>query len=261
MSLPEHTSASQLSTYASCPRKYRYKYLDDVEPEYKSISLCLGAAVHSSIGWYFEQHRNGKSPSIEEAMSITGADLAAATDCENLSWGKWNQADLTRHACALVECFLEKHGNLPVTGAEVPFEVELFDPTTGEILPRKMLGYLDFTVEGGGLIELKTARKEYSEVDIASNIQFGGYNYALKHLSIGRYLDLLVLVKNKHPRIQEIRLQPNAKVERWFLESASAIERAILSGNYPPAPGNRCGMCEYQGRCLGIDEVSHAEAA
>ncbi len=260
MPLPSTTSATQLSTFASCPRKYRYRYLDKAEPEYKAVGLVLGSAVHSSIGWYFERCRDGRTPSITETLSITGADLTAGLN-DKVRLGKWNKPDLTRHACALVECFLQKFGELPVIGTEVPFEVELYDPETGEVLPRKLLGYLDFTVEGGGLIELKTARSEYSEVDIARNLQFGGYAYALRQLNLGKHLDVIVLIKNKTPRIQQVRIEPNPRAERWFLESAAAIERAILSGNYPPAPGFGCAMCEYQGRCLGIGEVSHAEAA
>jgi CRISPR/Cas system-associated exonuclease Cas4 (RecB family) len=258
--LPELTSATQLSTYAACPRKYRYRYLDHVEPEYKAVGLVLGSAVHSSIGWYFERRKEGITPSIMEVLPIVGADLEAALE-PNVRMGRWNKPDLTRHAFALVECFLEKYGELPVTGSEVPFEIELFDPETGEVLPRKMLGYLDFTVEGAGLIELKTARAEYSAVNIARNLQFGGYSYALNRLRLGKYLDIIVIIKNRQPRIQQIRLQPSDKTEFWFLQSATAIERAILSGNYPPAPGFSCAICEYQEKCLGISGVQHAKAA
>ena len=84
MPLPDTTSATQLSTYADCPRKYRYRYLDHAEPEYKAVGLALGSAVHSSIGWYYERRRDGKAPSISEVMSITGADLTAAlAECVN----------------------------------------------------------------------------------------------------------------------------------------------------------------------------------
>ena len=60
MPLPDHTSAAQLACYAACPRKYEYRYVEGAPPEYKSVSLALGAAVHSSIGWWFEQRLAGR---------------------------------------------------------------------------------------------------------------------------------------------------------------------------------------------------------
>ena len=95
--LPEHTSASQLNTYARCPRAYRYKYIDGVEPEFKSVSLALGSAVGSAIAWFFDEQKAGRAPTIEDAVAIVRADLAAATT-GNVYWGKWTEPDLTERA-------------------------------------------------------------------------------------------------------------------------------------------------------------------
>ena len=74
--LPEHTSASQLNTYASCPRKYSLRYLEKTPPEDRSPSLVLGSVVHSAIGWFFEAKITGESPAPVDAAEL-GAILRA----------------------------------------------------------------------------------------------------------------------------------------------------------------------------------------
>jgi putative RecB family exonuclease len=257
--LPKHTSASQLNAYARCPRSFKYRYLDDIAPELKSVSLALGSAVGSAIAWWYEEKQAGRSPTIAEATTTVRADLTAATHGV-IHWGKWTEPDLVERAERLVACFLKGHGALPVIASEARFEVPLYDPDNGEVMPRRMLGFFDLVLEGRKVIELKTAQSEYKPVDIARSLQFGGYQLAMEAFDFQDGLDLVVLVKNKVPRLQQIRLKPSAATRHWFLESACAIERAIGAGHFPPAPGMSCTYCEYQHRCLGIAR-SHAQAA
>lgn len=258
MRLPEHTSAAQLSTYAMCPKKYRLRYVDRAEAEFKSVSLALGSTVHSSIGWWFQQRMRGRQPRLEEALEIVPADFAAATDGET-RWGQWTKEALESHAARLVLHFLEKFGELPVRAIETRFTLDLYDPDTGEMLPRRLLGFFDLLIGAAGAVELKTARNDWDRFDIASNVQVAAYLMAIDVLRAAETLDILVIIKNKSPRIQQVRLRPRPESRRWFLESASSIERAIQDGHFPPAPGRGCASCEYQQRCLG--QVLDVEAA
>lgn len=258
--LPEHTSAVQLGLYATCPRKYHLRYIFRAQAEFKSVSLALGAAVHSAIGWWFEQRGTGGAPTREDVATIVRADLTAATD-EATRYGKWTHEDLEKHAERLVQCFLDKYAALPVKDNEARLTLELIDPETGEVMPRKVLGHLDFVLDDGRVVELKTARSAYTDIDVAKNLQFGGYRLALRQLGIADEMHVVVLVKNKAPKLQHIRLKPDERSERFFLRAACDIEHAILAGHFPAAPGFGCGTCEYQRRCLGIAEEDHASAA
>lgn len=257
MPVPDHTSASQLSTYASCPRKYAFRYVDHVESEFKSVSLVLGSVFHGAVQWYVERRAEGERPDIEDALLIARADFAAATEVGNLRWGRWTREDLAEHARRLVAFFLRERGDLPVRSTEARFEMDLYDPETGEILPRTYIGFFDLLLDGS-VGELKTARSEYTPMQIASNLQLGGYLVAADRHGLGG-LDLMVIIKNRQPRLQQLRLKPSPKAESWFLEAACSIERSIAAGHFPPSPGWMCGSCEYQQRCLG--QVVDAEAA
>lgn len=260
MALPEFTSATQLSTYSWCPRKFRFRYLDSAEPEYRSVSLALGSVVHGVIEWWFEARRSGGTPTVHDAMNILRADFAAAMH-DDVRLGKWTPGDLRDHAGRLVRCFLEQLGETEVQGTEMRFELSLYDPDTGECMERPLVGYFDLYLGEGRAMEIKTARSEYTPLSLTTNLQFGAYLMALDEHSEAGELDLAVIVKNRSPRIQRLKLHPNARSERWFLKAATTIEAAIQSGHFPPAPGLGCGGCEFQRRCLGQVGEADAEAA
>lgn len=250
MSLPDHTSASQMTTYAACPRKYELKYLEGAEPEFTPVSLALGSVVHSATEWYFEQKRDGHEPTPADTAAIVRADLAAAFEAY-VELGKWTRPDLETHAQRLVHTLVEELGDLSVRDTEVPFDLVLHDPRTGEALPRPLLGFLDLVVEGGLILELKTARSDYTAVQVATSLQLNAYLHALAELDLGHTLGLVVLVKTRNPRVQRLELRPDHGGRRWFLEAATRIERGIQAGHFPPSPGWACSGCEFRRRCLG----------
>jgi len=250
VNLPKHCSAAQLSTYAACPKKYELCYLEHADQEFTSVGLALGGVVHAAVEWFFDRKVEGHDPSVDDALQILRADFAAALDTE-IRLGKWTPKDLEEHARRLVRHLLENIGDLPVRASEVRFEMALYDAETGEVLPRPFIGFFDLLLDGGNVVELKTARSEYTPIQVATNLQIGGYLVALEQLDLGDTLDLVVVVKNRKPRLQKLRLKPTPQSEDWFLSAATRIERSIQARHFPPSPGWSCGSCEYQRRCLG----------
>src|SRR5688572_20236335 len=86
LEVPPTTSASQLVSYAMCPRKYAAQYVYGVEPEFTSLPLVLGSVVHSGIEWWFGERLEGRSPTIDQALDVVCADLIAATSGVNVRW-------------------------------------------------------------------------------------------------------------------------------------------------------------------------------
>ncbi len=56
-------SWSQLSTFRQCPLRYRFRYLDRLEPEFVSASLLVGSSIHRAI----EHHHRRQLESDEPA--------------------------------------------------------------------------------------------------------------------------------------------------------------------------------------------------
>ena len=45
--MPDRISVSQVTSYLLCPRKYRFRYIDKLEPEHRSANMAYGSAVHT----------------------------------------------------------------------------------------------------------------------------------------------------------------------------------------------------------------------
>jgi len=259
--LPAHTSASQLSCYASCPRKFEYRYVLQREPEYRSTGLALGTAVHGAVAWWFEEGIAGRVPALGQALKVLRADLSAALAYPNVRWKQDTPASLLADAESLLRLFLEQHGQLPVVETEVRFDMPIVDPTNGETMPRACIGYFDLELSNGNIVELKTAAKSYSATDLRVNLQFGAYRTAARYFG-DIDVEVLALIKTKTPRVQHVALHATRELATWFMQAASAIERGIATGVYPPSPGPMCASCEYARACLGVQvEAADAEAA
>lgn len=258
--LPATTSASQLATYARCPRHYRYRYVERREPEVRSPGLALGSAIHSALAWWFEERAQEREPGVGEAVRVLRADLAAATAFETMRWNGTNGAKLADEAERLLRSVIAERGDLAVRETEVRFDFVITDPDTGEQMPRPLVGYLDIELASGNFVELKTVRRSYSEVELRTGLQFACYRTAARYFGVD--VEVLALVRTKKPRIQHVVLPHDGDVARWFHAAAAAIERAILAGHFPPTPGATCASCDYRRACTGGgEEVSDAEAA
>lgn len=261
--LPEHTSASQLSTYAACPRRYEMKYVLHLAPERRGTGLALGSAVHGATAWWFEERVAGHAPTVEHALRILHADLGAELAREDIDWRGETVDGLRAEGERLARTFLAQYGELDVVATEIPFELAVIDPVTGEHLPRRLVGYFDFELRNGNVVELKTAKAAYSEVVLAFNLQFAAYRTAARYAGVD--VEVFALVKSRTPRVQHVVLPHSREVSRWFMTAAAQIERAILAGHFPPAPGVMCSSCEYRRTCMSAGmtrvEVGDAEAA
>ncbi len=143
--------------------------------------------------------------------------------------------------------------------SEVRFDFVILDPDTGEQMPRPLVGYFDAELATGNVIELKTARRAYSEVDLRVGLQFAAYRTAARHFGVD--VEVIALVRTKSPKVQHVVLPHDRDVSRWFMRSAASIERAILAGHFPPAPGMACSSCEFRRACLGVEaEAADGEA-
>lgn len=258
--LPPATSASQLVSYVTCGRKYFLQYVEHAEPEYRSLNLVLGSAVHSSIGWYFSERTEGREPTVAGAEDICAIDLEALSMDQPIRWKK-NETPVSLEAEArrLVRTFLDTNSHLSVMKIEERFEVPLVHPKTGETIGRPLRGFFDFVLEDR-ILELKTSSRGWSEFDLIRHLQVGGYAFASHVLypNLPR-VEVNVIVKLKgRPRVEKYLVERTPTELGWWLEAAGTIEAAIQSGSFPPSPSPLCHTCEYEKKCQGMTEPRRA---
>ena len=62
-------SHSKISTFEKCKLKYKFRYIDKIEPEIKeTIESHLGRCVHETLEWLYSQVIKNKIPTIDETI-------------------------------------------------------------------------------------------------------------------------------------------------------------------------------------------------
>ena len=61
-------SHSKLEAFNQCPLKYKFKYIEKIKSEQKSIEGFLGAKVHETLEWLYSQIKKEKIPTIDELI-------------------------------------------------------------------------------------------------------------------------------------------------------------------------------------------------
>jgi putative RecB family exonuclease len=68
MTKKETYSHSRISTFEQCPQRYKYKYIDKIKINLKSIEGFLGSKVHEVLEWLYREVKRGKIPSIDDMI-------------------------------------------------------------------------------------------------------------------------------------------------------------------------------------------------
>jgi CRISPR/Cas system-associated exonuclease Cas4 (RecB family) len=136
---------------------------------------------------------------------------------------------------------------------EVPFTIELPDPTTGEILEERLVGALDLVVreEAKHVVgEHKTAAKKWSKDQIDHEIQLSAYKLVARALGLGEVgLRLQILTKTKKLKMIVEETDRTERDEREFIEIVVGVLRAIDARVFFPIRNGMCGGCTFQRQC------------
>ena len=65
----DYVSWSALSTFQTCPLKYKVRYLDGLPEETVSASLVFGTGIHAAVEQHFQALLSGdQQPGLEQLM-------------------------------------------------------------------------------------------------------------------------------------------------------------------------------------------------
>jgi putative RecB family exonuclease len=62
-------SPSRISTYESCPRQYKYRYIDRIPREEESIEAFLGSRVHEALNKLYRDLQLGNLPRLQDLLA------------------------------------------------------------------------------------------------------------------------------------------------------------------------------------------------
>jgi len=260
---PQHIKLSPSTIIAalSCPRKYKYRYVDELESSSVSARFAFGRAVHKGIE--FAYGRRKTSPGVEDVARVFSMHFALL-DEQGISYReKESYEALDEKGRALVALWWETYGDEVRAVADEPLIVEACLSHDVEV-GLTLFGHPDVIEERDGLLYIgdhKTLAQwgPSWETMVAQSPQLTLYGY-LCHKKLGRYPDVYywtVLKKTKTPEaFRHFTTRTPEEVDAFedqAREVAALIRHWEARGRYLRNAGLECHRCQYHPLCLDLE--------
>jgi CRISPR/Cas system-associated exonuclease Cas4 (RecB family) len=249
-------SASSLGCFIRCPRQFKLKYIDRIQPSYRASALAFGTAWHVAVGEHLLTSTITEPRPVDELhdLFVLALDEQLDGDGPTVLFDDGEDRDvLVSLGRRMLDVFV-KNVSMPdeVRAVEVPFSIDLVDAETGEVLP-PLIGSIDALVVKNGELtvwEFKSAKRKWPADQLAYDLQPTAYRIGMRAHGIENVeLELVLTTKAKSPDVQVERLVRDAQDERDLIATAASVVRAVEAGVDHPIRGWQCRGCAYAHAC------------
>jgi putative RecB family exonuclease len=250
----DYISWSALSTFRTCPLKYKFRYIDGLPEESVSSALGFGTGIHSAVEQHFQAILSGdEQPDIERLM-FAYRSAWLPHDPGAIQFGSTEtRASLDALAARMLTAFLNSPA-ASVQGRVLGVEEEIRGMLV-EGVP-DLYGRMDLLTEDEDSLvvtDIKTSRGKWSAEQVEDfGEQLLLYSHLASEISPAKKIvtRFLVLTKTKEPVVEEhVREVEPVNVKRT-LAGVERVWRAIESGVFYPAPSTmNCSSCGYRAAC------------
>ncbi|MGO9566594.1 MAG: RecB family exonuclease [Desulfomonilaceae bacterium] len=246
-----HLSYSQINCYMTCPLKYRYNYIDKIEPPFVSSALVFGSCIHEAVGSFYQSCLEGDSLSPSQVHDVYRQAWESHSKEQTVRFFNGDAVEtLTTKAKRMLEVFHEAFDpSAQIIGIEEPFEVDL-----GKRMP-PLVGWIDaveMAPDGTvSVIDLKTASKRYSDNTVHSNLQLTCYSLGAKVLGFNgeTRFRLDVLLKTQNPELIRYQTTRNDADRERFVKLVKSVWQGIKKEVFFPKTDWQCGQCPFLDNC------------
>ena len=242
-------SFTQISQYLSCPRRYRYRYLDGWKEKDTRAAMLFGRAFEQALSAYFQRDDPGATLFREWAVHKEN-NLAYST---GTTWDR-----MLQQGVQLLERFAQEDRirvRQPRKNMQIKFK---------RCLPEgnDFVAYIDAIGDLDGtrcLLEWKTAASRYPEEPnglLMLDPQLVCYSWITGISDVAQ----VVFVRKRLVEIQYFRTTITDEQRGEFSQLIEDTIRRIESAQFLPHSGvrfpqNPCTSCPYVGLCLGQPEL------
>ncbi|MCX7432434.1 MAG: PD-(D/E)XK nuclease family protein [Planctomycetia bacterium] len=250
----DYVSWSAISTFRTCPLKYKFRYVDGLPEESVSAALIFGTGIHSAVEQHFQAILSGEERPNVERLMFAYRSAWLPHDPDAIQFGSAEtRASLDALAGKMLTAFLNSPA-ASVQGRVLGVEEEIRGMLV-EGVP-DLYGRVDLLTEDSDslvITDIKTSRGKWSAEQIEdSSEQLLLYSHLASEISAGKTIQtrFLVLTKTKEPVIEEhVREVTPAAVKRT-LAGVESVWRAVQAGVFYPAPSTiSCSSCGYRAAC------------
>jgi putative RecB family exonuclease len=257
-----HVSFTQIDQYLRCPLKYKFTYVDRLQPEFVPAALAFGSGIHGAAAFLFRGRTDGTAPSLADVQGFFEAYWQLETSARPIRFGeKDTKESLLDLAGRMLDVlYRNQEPGIEIVGVEQPFDVPLIDLDTGEVLDRALVGTLDLIerdAEGRvAVVDLKTSARKYTDLQVDASLQLSVYSYATAMNGLADQEDLRlrfdVLTKTKQPELCRYWTQRDRAANLRLFRLVAEVLHAIEAGVFHPNPGWQCKDCQFRSGVLGV---------
>jgi putative RecB family exonuclease len=250
----DYISWSAISTFRTCPLKYKFRYVDGLPEESVSAALVFGTGIHTAIEQHFQAILAGDAQPDVEKLMFAYRSAWLPHDPDAVSFGsKETRESLDDLAARMLTAFLASE-YAGVNGRVLGVEEEIRGMLV-EGVP-DLYGRIDLLTEDSDslvITDIKTSRGKWSPEQVKdSGEQLMLYSHLASEISPGKKIAtrFLVLTKTKDPVIEEHVREVEPVNAKRTLAGVERVWRAIESGVFYPAPSVvACSGCGYREAC------------
>ena len=255
----DYVSWSAMSTFRTCPLKYKFRYIDGLPEESVSSALVFGTGIHSAVEQHFQAILSGEEQPDVERLMFAYRSAWLPHDPDAIQFGSTEtRASLDALASKMLTAFLRSPAASVqgrVLGVEEEIRGMLVEGTPD------LYGRVDLLTEDADslvITDIKTSRSRWSAEQVEdSGEQLLLYSHLASEISPGKKIAtrFLVLTKAREPVVEEhVREVEPGNVKRT-LAGVERVWRAISAGNFYPAPSTmNCASCGYRAACRAWSE-------
>src|SRR5271169_611953 len=243
-------SYTQISNYLTCPRRYRYRYLDGWKEKDTRAAMLFGRAFENALGAFFRREDSAAALFREWAVYQSSGLQYSHGD----TWDRMLQQGIQ-----LLERFAQDdrvYIRQPRCSLQIKFTRPV-SPTNDFVAYVDALGKLDGK---GCLLEWKTTASRYPEEPdglLALDPQLVCYSWITGISDVAQ----VVFVRKRLVEIQYFRTTISDEQREEFghlvQDSIQRIEAAeFLPHSGIRFPQNPCTSCPYIGLCLGRPDLT-----
>jgi putative RecB family exonuclease len=250
----DYVSWSAISTFRTCPLKYKFRYIDGLPEESVSSALVFGTGIHTAVESHFQAQLSGDPKPDLDALLFAYRSVWLPHDPDAIQFGSTEtRASLDALAGKMLTAFLSSPA-ASAQGRVLGVEEEIRGMLV-EGVPA-LYGRVDLLTEDSDslvITDIKTSRGKWSQEQVEdSGEQLLLYSHLASEIAPGKKITtrFLVLTKTKETQIEEhVREVEPAAVKRT-LAGVERVWRAIETGVFYPAPSTmNCASCGYRSAC------------
>ena len=249
----KHISPSQIKTYLSCGRKYRYRYVEGLKPERVSFALPFGRAFHQTvaeINLYRKKHQSLEQVDVSGLFKetfereIQTSEIPVEFDKDD------DPLSLISYADKMLGLYTDHIRQMNTEVIAVEHEIEY--PIQGtDYVFTGIVDAIEKDVSGICIAELKTTQRMWSDTTVDYDLQGPLYKKALTPIYPNQPIQVRydIVTRGKSPKVQSKFADTNNHIR--LTDVLREIIYGIEKNVFTPRPGYVCNTCDYKGVCMG----------